>query len=91
MNEYQFTLTFSIESASTVIDEIVERLGKEGCTDALLGVGRAGFVRLDFSRAAPSAAEAINSAVADVKRAIPDARLVETPNPSDRATGGNSA
>jgi len=82
MPEYQFSLKFSIKTPSTEIDAIVERLGKEGCTDALVGIGQEGLITLDFTREAPSAIEAINSALADVKRAIPEAQLVkerETP------------
>lgn len=82
MTEYQFALKFSIKSPATEIDAIVERLGKEGCTDALVGIGQEGLINLDFTREAPSAIEAIKSALADVKRAIPEAQLVkerETP------------
>ena len=82
MTEYQFALKFSIKSHATEIDAIMERLGKEGCTDALVGIGQEGLINLDFTREAPSAIEAINSALADVKRAIPEAQLVkerETP------------
>ncbi|MDP1544748.1 MAG: hypothetical protein Q8L87_01910 [Anaerolineales bacterium] len=83
MNEYQFTLKFSIKSPATGIDAITEALGHEGCTDALLGIGQAGFISLDFTREALSAAEAVKSAIADVKRAIPEAQLVDvTPEPA---------
>lgn len=82
MPEYQFALKFSIKSHATGIDAIVERLGKEGCTDALVGIGQEGLINLDFTREAPSAGEAIKSALADVKRAIPEAQLVkETETP----------
>lgn len=77
MNEYQFTLKFSIKSPATEIDAIVEALGHEGCTDALIGIGQTGFISLDLTREAPSATEAVKSAVADVKRAIPEAQLVD--------------
>ena len=77
MSEYQFSLEFSIKSPSTEIDAIVERLGKEGCTDALVGIGREGLINLDFTRESPSAIEAVKSALADVKRAIPEAQLVK--------------
>lgn len=82
MPEYQFALKFSIKSHATEIDAIVDRLGREGCTDALVGIGQEGFINLDFTREAPSAIEAIESALADVKRAIPEAQLVtETETP----------
>lgn len=77
MSEYQFALKFSIKSHATEIDAIVERLGQEGCTDALVGIGQKGLINLDFTREALSAIEAIESALADVKRAIPEAQLIE--------------
>lgn len=77
MNEYQFTLKFSITSPATETDAIMEALGREGCTDALIGIGQTGFISLDFTREALSANEAVKSAVADVKRAIPEAQLVD--------------
>ena len=49
----------------------------EGCDDALIGLGRHGRIALDFTREAPSADEAILSALADIQRAIPKAKLVE--------------
>lgn len=56
--------------------DIVERLGEEGCTDALIGTGRPGRIAMEFSRDATSAYAAITSALADVRRAIPTARLI---------------
>lgn len=77
MNEYQFSLKFSFEPPAAAIDVILERLGEGGCTDALAGIGEMGFINLDFTREASSAIEAIESAIADVKRAIPEAQLIE--------------
>lgn len=77
MSAHNFTLTFSLPAGMEDTEQLIERLGKEGCTDALIGLGRTGCVGLYFTREARSAHEAVRSAVADVKRAIPDARLVE--------------
>lgn len=77
MNEYEFTLKFAIKASATEIDTIVERLGAEGCTDALVGLGQPGLIGLEFTREAPSAIAAVTSAITDVRRAIPDALLVE--------------
>jgi hypothetical protein len=52
-------------------------LGEFGCSDALVGVGQPGRIALDFTREGPSAQAAITSALADVKKAIPDGKLVE--------------
>ena len=76
MQEFDFTLKFSLPDAEIASDEHVERLGEAGCTDALVGIGRAGYISLQFSREASSALNAVTSAIADVKRAIPAARLV---------------
>lgn len=73
--EYDFTLKFKVNTDD--VDALVERLGEAGCDDALVGVGQPGRIALDFTREAQSAETAIISALADVKHAIPDAKLVE--------------
>lgn len=60
------------------MDELVERLAKEGCDDALVGVGQPGQLALAFIREASSSHAAIESALEDVRRAVPNARLIET-------------
>lgn len=75
--EYEFTLKFKLDPRDANHDELVERLGAAGCTDALVGLGVAGHLGLEFAREADSAEESILSALADVKAAIPSAKLVE--------------
>ena len=75
--EYEFELRFKLTADDTDADEVVERLGESGCDDALIGVGQPGRVALKFARDAESAKRAIVSALEDVKRAIPAARLIE--------------
>ena len=77
MTEYQFTLKFALKNPDVNIDELIERLGEAGCTDSLVGIGQPGRIGLDFTREAKSALDAVLSAFSDVKRAIPDAILVE--------------
>jgi hypothetical protein len=77
VREYDFGLRFSLPPGETHSDELVERLGDAGCDDALIGIGRAERIAFDFSREADSAYDAILSAIADVKRALPGAELVE--------------
>ncbi|MDL2353861.1 MAG: DNA-binding protein [Pseudomonadota bacterium] len=74
--EYIFTLKYRLADDADA-DELVERLGSEGCNDALIGLGMPGRLALEFSREANSAREAIVSALADVKRAVPCAKLIE--------------
>jgi predicted DNA-binding transcriptional regulator AlpA len=77
MNEFEFTLKFGLTGTPLEPDAYIERLGEEGCDDALIGVGQSGRIALQFTRAAENAFNAILSAIKDVKRAIPDAQLIE--------------
>jgi predicted DNA-binding transcriptional regulator AlpA len=77
MTEYTFTLKYQLSDDGRDVDVLVERLGEAGCTDALVGIGIAGRLALEFTREAESAQEAVRSALADVKAAIPSATLVE--------------
>lgn len=77
MNEYEFTLTFTLPSPDVDVDDLIERLGAAGCDDAAIGVGARGRVALSFMREAESAAKAVFSGIADVRRALPDATLIE--------------
>lgn len=75
--EYTFTLKYQLDKPDIDVDALVERLGEAGCDDALVGIGQPGRVALEFTREAKSAKAAVRSALADVKRAIPSAKLVE--------------
>lgn len=77
MKEYEFTLRFGLPSDEVLSDELVERLGNSGCDDALIGIGSPGRLALDFNRSANSAREAVLTAIADVVKTIPGAKLVE--------------
>ncbi|MBR9909177.1 MAG: DNA-binding protein [Gammaproteobacteria bacterium] len=75
--EYIFTLKYQLADHDRDLDALVERLGAAGCDDALVGVGQPGRLALEFSREADSAEEAVRTALADVKNAVPSARLIE--------------
>ena len=75
--EYTFTLKYRLSAANQNVDDLIERLGAEGCDDVLVGVGQPGRVALEFTREADSAQAAIQSALADVKRVMPEAQLLE--------------
>jgi len=77
MNQYDFTLKFALGQHETDPEVFVERLLAEGCNDALIGMGQQGRIALNFTREALSADEAVLSALSDVQRAIPDAKLIE--------------
>lgn len=76
MNEYEFTLKFAVP-AEVDREALETRLFETGCDDALIGTGEKGRVALSFARAASSAAEAVESAISDVHRGLPQARLIE--------------
>ncbi|AZZ10169.1 MULTISPECIES: helix-turn-helix transcriptional regulator [Pseudomonadota] len=75
--EYTFTLKYQLADDDRDPDALVERLGEVGCDDALVGIGQPGRLALEFTREAADADEAVRSALADVRRAVPSARLIE--------------
>ena len=77
MKSYEFELKFSLPSTSQSPEFFVERLAEVGCTDALVGIGLTGRIAFHFTRDANSAFEAILSAVKNIKKAIPEAILIE--------------
>lgn len=74
---FTFTLHYQLACDESDMDALVERLAEEGCDDALLGVGQPGRMALEFVREATSAHDANESAMEDVRRAVPNARLIE--------------
>src|SRR6056297_3549436 len=74
---YEFTLKFAVPVRTAEPDDWIDSLAEAGCDDALIGTGIPGRLALEFDRVAPDADSALRSAVADVQRAIPEARLIE--------------
>ncbi|TWG79750.1 AlpA family transcriptional regulator [Cupriavidus gilardii J11] len=75
--EYHFTLKYQLADHDRDADALVERLGAAGCDDALIGIGQPGRLALEFTREAGNAEAAVRSALADVRRAVPSASLIE--------------
>ncbi|SHE60279.1 transcriptional regulator, AlpA family [Modicisalibacter ilicicola DSM 19980] len=75
--EYIFTLKYRLTEQDTDTDALIERLGEAGCDDALIGIGQPGRLALEFTREADDAWQALCSALADVKQALPTVRLIE--------------
>jgi predicted DNA-binding transcriptional regulator AlpA len=75
--EYEFEFRFMLPAEDANAGDLVERLGEAGCDDALVGIGHPGRIALKFTRVAESARRAIVSALEDVKKAIPAAKLIE--------------
>lgn len=74
---YEFTLKFAVPVRAAEPDDWIDSLAEAGCDDALIGTGISGRLALEFDRVAPDADSALRTAVADVQRAIPEARLIE--------------
>jgi len=77
MNEFEFTLKFTIPDDAADRDTFVERLYESGCDDALIGVGQPGRLALQFNRHANTAMDALKSAILDIRKVFPDAKLTE--------------
>jgi hypothetical protein len=77
MRQYDFTLNFVLGQSSAKPEACLERLANEGCNDAFVGLGHNGRLAINFTRQARSAYDALFSALSDVKKAIPEAKLVE--------------
>lgn len=75
--EYTFVLKYQLADNDSDSDALVECLGEAGCDDALVGIGQPGRLTLEFTREAANADEAMRSALADVRHAVPSARLIE--------------
>lgn len=74
--EVKFSLKYRLGPEVITYDEILEKIGAAGCTDALVGLDCLGNLGLDFIREANSTEDAILSAIADVKSALPTAKLI---------------
>lgn len=70
---YRFSLRFQLPAPG---EEILTALRRAGCGDATLGIGRSAVLALNFEREATTLQAAMDSAVGDVQRAIPDAALI---------------
>jgi len=77
MKEFDFTLKFAFSNINTEAENYVESLGKAGCDDAIIGIGKKGKIAFQFCREAKDASEAIFSAIKEINSVIADARLVE--------------
>lgn len=75
--EYTFTLKYQLADDDRDPEALVERLGEAGCDDALVGIGQPGRLALEFTREAVDAETAVRSALADVRSAVPSAKLIE--------------
>jgi predicted DNA-binding transcriptional regulator AlpA len=75
--EYEFILKYALADEHANAEQYLDALFEAGCDDATIGTGKTGAIALEFMREAASADDAVLSAIADVKKAIPDAELIE--------------
>lgn len=75
--DYSFSFRVTLAHPGVDPETCVPALHREGCQDALVGMGFPGILGLAFVRSAPTLPMAVASAHAAVKRAIPDALGVE--------------
>lgn len=75
--EFTFELNYKLSNDEVDSDSLIERLSAAGCSDALVGTGQPGRLALEFTRESENAFAAVTSALADVKKAIPTAELID--------------
>ena len=76
MKEFNFELIFKLVDNQDS-NEYLDVLFENGCDDATISTGQLGMLSLSFTREAINASIAVESAINDVKKAIPLAKLVE--------------
>jgi hypothetical protein len=77
MNEYDFILKFDLPEKDEDPEQFIDALYEAGYDDASVGIGQKGRIALNFIRQSNFALDAISSAIVDVKKAIPGAKLIE--------------
>jgi len=76
MSNYQFQIIFSLHSNEDA-EQYLDALFETGCDDAVMGVGKTGYLAADFTRESSSAFDAIKSAIEAITQAIPHAKLIK--------------
>ena len=76
MKEFNFELIFKLVDNQDS-NEYLDALFENGCDDATISTGQLGMLSLSFTREAINASVAVESAINDVKKTIPSAKLVD--------------
>ncbi len=76
MINYQFQLIFSLRSSEDA-EQYLDALFEAGCDDAVMGIGKTGYLATDFTRESSSAFDAIKTAIEGITQAIPHAKLIK--------------
>lgn len=73
-----FTLRYQLTSGEGDTAALLERSAEDGCDDASVGVGEPGRLALEFVRETPSACDATEGAIKDMRRRMGVPRGVQT-------------
>ncbi len=76
MNNYQFQLVFLLHPNEDT-EQHLDALFEAGCDDGLMSIGKAGYLAADFTRESVTAYEAIKTAIENITKAIPHAKLIK--------------
>ena len=76
MKEYDFALMFRLNQSDVNLSHYLDSLYEAGCDDALPGIGKPGYLALDFIRESSSAYDALETAIANVRSVLADAELI---------------
>ena len=74
---YNFELSFKLPGVNADGEQYLDALYEAGCDDAMIGIGRKGFIGADFSRESTSLEIAVDSAIRNIETAIPGAQLID--------------
>jgi len=77
MKEFDFELIYKLGNNKQDPNEYLDALFESGCDDATISTGQLRMISLSFTREAVSASKAIQSAMDDISKAIPTAKLIE--------------
>ncbi len=77
MVEYEFMLKFELPDENIAPEIYIEQLYESGCGDALIGIGKKGYIALDFIMESETSYSEISSAIEDVLKVIPQANIIE--------------
>lgn len=76
MTDYDFTLTFKFNNPNVNPESYLDLFYEAGCDDALIGIGKTGYMSFNFIRESSSAFEAISTAINNVQSVINDVELI---------------
>jgi hypothetical protein len=76
MKEYNFALMFKLNQSELNPEIYLDSLYEAGCDDALPGIGKPGYLALDFLRESNSAYDALKNAISSVKSVLAEAELI---------------